>query len=354
MLLFVMLGQLLTLDMSLTLYMTCALAAFLAAQSAPPRADAAAGCSLAWAAIALGVLTKGLVAAAIPGGGARALQRVARAILGPGGGCMPRRAARCSSPSRCPGTALAAHRAADFFEFFFIHEHLQRYLTPSADREQAWWFFGAGVPARQLALDGAGAARACIRLAARAGRRGFDPALFLRIWVRFVLRVFLALRLQADPVHFARDGRRLRCSMAGLPARTIARDLIAHGDRSPSVSRWRSGFVCLFAPRTSPLPSAAPTSWRSADRIAQVAVLLAASGLYVLIAEKAQDHPLRGVPRRGLGSRRAAARCRPPPDLAPIYSGVELARALPTVPPDATLYSVGPTIRPCPSTGGAR
>src|ERR1700733_6504306 len=63
MLMFVALGQMLTLDMSLTFYMTLSLAAFLLAQrSAQPRR----WMLLAWAADGCGVLTKGLVAAAIP------------------------------------------------------------------------------------------------------------------------------------------------------------------------------------------------------------------------------------------------------------------------------------------------
>src|SRR6202043_1753191 len=63
MLMFVVLGQLLTLDMSLTFYMTLSLVAFLLARQAkqPFRWTL-----LAWAAAGGGVLTKGLVAAALP------------------------------------------------------------------------------------------------------------------------------------------------------------------------------------------------------------------------------------------------------------------------------------------------
>src|SRR5450432_4197482 len=64
MLMFVALGQLLTLDMSLTFYLTLSLAAFLVAQTeAQPRPWMML---LAWAAAGCGVLTKGVVAAAIP------------------------------------------------------------------------------------------------------------------------------------------------------------------------------------------------------------------------------------------------------------------------------------------------
>ena len=69
MLLFLVLGQLLTLDMSLTFYMTLSLTGFLMAQRVPrpdPRSLEQRWMLVAWLAAALGVLTKGLVAAAIP------------------------------------------------------------------------------------------------------------------------------------------------------------------------------------------------------------------------------------------------------------------------------------------------
>ncbi len=70
MLIFVALSQLLTLDMSLTFYMTLSLVGFLLAQhaaesSSNPRA-ARRWMLVAWTGAALGVLTKGLIAAAIP------------------------------------------------------------------------------------------------------------------------------------------------------------------------------------------------------------------------------------------------------------------------------------------------
>jgi len=65
MLLFLVMGQLLTLDMGLTLYLTVALAGFLLAQTGR-RSSEFGWMLLAWIATALGVLSKGLVAAAIP------------------------------------------------------------------------------------------------------------------------------------------------------------------------------------------------------------------------------------------------------------------------------------------------
>jgi 4-amino-4-deoxy-L-arabinose transferase-like glycosyltransferase len=64
MLLFLVLGQLLTLDMSLTFWMSLSLAGFVLGQTEAVRG--ARWMLLAWGAAALAVLSKGLVAAAIP------------------------------------------------------------------------------------------------------------------------------------------------------------------------------------------------------------------------------------------------------------------------------------------------
>ena len=80
MMLFLVMGQLLTLDMGLTLYLTVALAGFLLAQTGQRPAELG-WMLLAWVATALGVLSKGLVAAAIPAAVLVALQCVGTRFL---------------------------------------------------------------------------------------------------------------------------------------------------------------------------------------------------------------------------------------------------------------------------------
>src|SRR5208283_4159576 len=195
MLLFVALGQILTMDMSLTLYMTVALAGFLLAQSVGAGTGAGAAqrrwMLLAWAATALGVLTKGLIAAAVPAAVLVLYSLYARDFapwrrLHAAGG-LPLFAAIA-----VPWHWLAARRFADFLQFFFVHEHLKRYLTPSADREEVWWFFGA-----VFLLGSAPWTLSALRALAVGWRRGaprgqFNPTLFLWIWVVFVC-VFFSL-----------------------------------------------------------------------------------------------------------------------------------------------------------------
>ena len=332
--LFVLLGQLLTLDMSLTAYMTLALAAFLAAQSAPPRAEL--GWMLAaWAATALGVLTKGIVAAAIPAA-VLALYSVSARDFSPWRRLHAAAGGALFLAIAVPWYALAARRDADFLQFFFVHEHLQRYLTPSADREQPWWFFvpvfllGSlpwTVPAlRALATDWR---------RAPAGR--FDAALFLRLWVLFVL-VFFSLSDSKLIPYILPAWPALALLMAGLPQAVLARDLKRTALLTVGVA-LALGLLCLFAPAHIADSERSAYFLALGKPIAQVAVLLAASGLYVLAQKR------RGVTRSavflgvgwtlsGLLFVQAAAH------VAPVYSGVELARALPAIPPDAPIYSV--------------
>jgi 4-amino-4-deoxy-L-arabinose transferase-like glycosyltransferase len=178
--------------MSLTFYMTASLAAFLRAQQ-PSEVDSnrreRGWMLVAWSAAALGVLTKGLVAAAIP-----AAVLVLYCLL-----------ARDLSPWRrlhaAPGIALflaitvpwhwlTATRLPDFLEFFFVHEHFSRYLTPSADREEAWWFYAA-----VFALGSIPWTLSALRVVAtgwrrRAVRGRFDPTPFLWIWTVFICVFF--------------------------------------------------------------------------------------------------------------------------------------------------------------------
>ena len=186
---------------------------------------------------------------------------------------------------------LAARRLPDFLQFFFVHEHLARYLTPSADREESWWFFGARVFVRQRSVDAIGAAGDVSRLAARGPLADeFNPVLFLRIWVLFVC-VFFSLSDSKLIPYILPAMPALALLMAALPAGGArARDL-------------RTAFLTLCAaiglaarlPRSGQGSSrrriAAGISCRLAKPLAQIAALLAASGLYVLVAAPARRRP---------------------------------------------------------------
>jgi 4-amino-4-deoxy-L-arabinose transferase-like glycosyltransferase len=334
MLLFLIMGQLLTLDMSLTLYVTLALGGFLAAQSAtPPRQRG--WMLLAWSATALGVLTKGPVAAAIP-----AAVLVMYSLYARDFAPWRRLHAALGLPLflliAVPWYWLAARRLPDFLLFFFIHEHVARYLTPSADREEVWWFFGAvfllgclpwTLPALRVMFLG-------WRRPARGG--AFDAALFLRIWVWFVLVFFSASDSKLIP-YVLPAFPALAVLLGALPEDVLKRDLTRTALLTLGVALVLA-LLCRYAPGRLPASDRNAYFLALGGPLAQVAALLGASGLYVL-AQRRRD-VTRAAVFLGVGwclagllvMRGAAA-------VAPIYAGEPLIRAV--VPADATVYSVG-------------
>ena len=143
MLLFVFLGQLLTLDMALCLWLTIAIACFCCAQLERGRGPRQSrgwmlGC---WAAMAAATLTKGLIGIAIPGAVLvlytllqRDYQCWRHLQLVPGLGLF----ALLTVPW---GIAVErAHPGA--LDFLIVHEHFARYLSRVHDRWQPWWYFG--------------------------------------------------------------------------------------------------------------------------------------------------------------------------------------------------------------------
>jgi len=335
MLIFVVLGQLLTLDMSLTFYMTLSLAAFLSAQqAAQPRR----WMLLAWAATGLGVLTKGLVAAAIPAAVLMLYSLYARDAAP-----WRRLYAQWGLPLflliTVPWHWLAARRMADFLQFFFVHEHVARYLTPSADRQEPWWFFGGVFMAGSLPWT-----LPALRVLGSGWRRrngspaAFNPTLFLWVWVVFV-GVFFSLSDSKLMPYILPLMPALALLIAALPARVLERDFLF-----TAILTLIAGVALGVASLN--WPSAIASSDRSAyflplaGPLGQIALLLAVSGAFVLVQRG------RGATRAGvfLGVGwclawllliRAAA------SVAPVYSGAALAAALPAADRGVPIYSVG-------------
>jgi 4-amino-4-deoxy-L-arabinose transferase-like glycosyltransferase len=135
------LSQLLTLDAVLTMWLTLALCAFLLAQrDGLGHATQRNWMLVAFLAAAGATLTKGLVALVIPGG-----TLVLYSLLTRDGGPWKRLHAG-------PGLALyllltvpwfvAVSRAnPEFAQFFFIHEHVERFLTTEHRRTGGWYYF---------------------------------------------------------------------------------------------------------------------------------------------------------------------------------------------------------------------
>jgi 4-amino-4-deoxy-L-arabinose transferase-like glycosyltransferase len=188
--LFVLLGHQLTLDMLLSFTLLASLGCFLLAQAR--RDDAAPwrgwmlGC---WAAMALAVLTKGLIGVLIP-----AATLCGYVIWQRDWSLLRRLNLRWGLPLfaviAVPWFVLAARANPQFLRFFFVREHFQRYFTPIEHRTEPWWFFApvlvVGImPWLPQAL------RALLSVVKdRAIRGQFDAARLLWMWCVFVLVFF--------------------------------------------------------------------------------------------------------------------------------------------------------------------
>ncbi|MFL6649503.1 MAG: glycosyltransferase family 39 protein, partial [Sulfurifustaceae bacterium] len=133
-------GGILTLDMPLTGFLTGALCAFLLGIRAPPGGERRALLYGFYVCIALAVMTKGLVGLALPGmiiGAWMVLVgrwRVLREIHLVHGIVIFLAIA-------APWHVLVARANPEFLYFYFVHEHLQRYLTTVHNRYEPAWFF---------------------------------------------------------------------------------------------------------------------------------------------------------------------------------------------------------------------
>ena len=134
-------GQFLTLDMGLTFFLTVAMLAFALSRGAEisPRPERN-WMLLAWGAIACAVLSKGLVALVIPGATLLVYAAIERDLS----------ALRRLHwiPGLClfaviavPWFVLVQQRNPEFFHFFFVYEHWERFLLPDHHRPGPWWYF---------------------------------------------------------------------------------------------------------------------------------------------------------------------------------------------------------------------
>jgi 4-amino-4-deoxy-L-arabinose transferase-like glycosyltransferase len=337
------LGQMLTLDMSLTALMTLCLSGFLLAQhqaerpgDRQSRPSVRASMWLAWAAAALGVLTKGLIAAAIPAAVLVLYTALSRDVapwrrLHWGTG-VPLFLAIC-----VPWHWLAARRLPDFLAFFFVHEHFARYLTPVADRQESWWFFGAVFLAGSLpwTLPALRVLGWGWRHRVRPG--SFNTLLFLWIWVAFIL-VFFSLSDSKLIPYVLPAMPALALLIAASPAAALRRDLVWSAVLTAVIA---SGAVAasLNASRLVTPSDRSVYVLQLAKPLLEIAAVLGVAAAFVL-ARRARDSTLCTVI---LGSgwclallvlMRAAA------VLSPMYSGAGLAAAIPAAERGVPIYSV--------------
>jgi len=186
-------------DSALSLFVVAALIAFYLAIEAPPTDDAGARretwptTAVAWIAIALGILTKGPVALALP-----LLVAVPYAIW-------RRRARRLFEPvavlagvaALLPWLFSIARRVPGFFHYALVVETAERLTTNTMHRSGPWWYFvpilvGAALPWSVIAVAG---------IRRRVFRRdgAWNPfAVYLALWILVPL-IFFSLSQSKRP-----------------------------------------------------------------------------------------------------------------------------------------------------------
>ena len=134
-------AHIVTLDAMLSFWLTVALAGFLVAQraNAAPR-ERRAFMLIAWAAMAGAVLAKGLIGVVIPAGSLALYTIITRDFA-----LWRRLEIVCGAllllALSAPWFVLVSLRNPEFAQFFFVHEHFQRFLTTEHRRPGAWWYF---------------------------------------------------------------------------------------------------------------------------------------------------------------------------------------------------------------------
>jgi len=189
---FTIMGHFNTLDMGVTFFMCGSLFAFLLAMAAGDIKARRGWMYAAWGFAALATLSKGLEAVVLPGAVFLLYVLITRdwarfKQLHFVGGLL------IYLLIAAPWFLLVSLRNPEFPQFFFIHEHFERFLTTVHHRVEPWWFF---IP---ILLFGLWCflpqfVRALMGLIRRreppveAGR--FDHSLFLWLWCGFIFLFF--------------------------------------------------------------------------------------------------------------------------------------------------------------------
>jgi len=187
---FAITGQLNLLDQGFTFFLSAALFSFVVAQREHGAAQRSRNWMLlTWAALGLAVLSKGVVTLVLAGATLAAYLAVTRDLA-----LLRRLHLRAGlalfALVTVPWFWLVQSRNPEFFQFFFVREHVERFLTTIHDRIEPFWYF---LPIMLVALLPVVGNWRRWRLAKIEGERTpgeFRAELFLILWCAIVFVLF--------------------------------------------------------------------------------------------------------------------------------------------------------------------
>ena len=195
-LLYVLMGHINTLDMGVTFFLTLGIVGLLLGQTQTDKAKQRNWMLVAWAGLALAVLSKGLMGLVLPGAALFIYCMVQRDF-----GVLKRMhwlpGLAVFFAITVPWFVLVMKANPEFFERFFIYEHYTRFTTKDLGRYQPWYYFipillAGALPWTVLMFD------AMFRsvMEGRHGRNGklpgkvFNTQRFLLVWAVFIYVFF--------------------------------------------------------------------------------------------------------------------------------------------------------------------
>jgi len=298
-LLWVLIGHINTLDMGVSFFLAAAVCAFVLAQHDSAGARARERWMLAaWAALALAVLSKGLIGLALPGAALVLYILVERDW---------RLAGRLHLATgivlllalTLPWFIAVSRANPEFFRFFFIHEHFERFLTKQHGRYQPPYYFipvllAGMLPWTVTLID------ALARAWKREPQQRFQVQRFLLLWaavvfvffsasssklVSYILPMFPALALLTG-ARLARLGalalawQTLPAALAGIALLALLPGIERYASREVPVELFHDYADWLIAAGVLQIAGAAACAWLAwRGKTAAALAVLAGTGL---------------------------------------------------------------------------
>ena len=188
--LFIPAGHINTLDMGVTCFMTLGLTGFLLAQLRTVSSREARGwMHVSWVSLGLSLLSKGLIGIVLPGAALVIYSFLQRDVR-----LWTRLHLRSGIPLMlliaAPWYVAVSLKNPEFARFFFVHEHLERFLTDAHGRSHPWWSYIPIVLVGALPWVGLLPGALARAWAPQDTEKSFQPRRFLVIWVAFIFLFF--------------------------------------------------------------------------------------------------------------------------------------------------------------------